>query len=110
MRGRSLQIVPENDSVVVVIADYETQSLSDRDRPIVFPAGERKTEDVLTQDEKSRVAMRLIHLLARRFRGGFAFETRRLSEISGTLFHRPKQTCWMAIRELNVHRGWFTAR
>lgn len=32
------------------------------------------------------------------------------SEISGTLFHRPKQTCWMAIRELNVHRGWFTAR
>lgn len=45
-------------------------------------------------------------------RGDFAevFPSTPDSEISGTLFHRPKQTCWMAIRELNVHRGWFTAR
>lgn len=45
-------------------------------------------------------------------RGDFAevFPLTPDSEISGTLFHRPKQTCWMAIRELNVHRGWFTAR
>lgn len=27
-----------------------------------------------------------------------------------TLSRGPKQTCRMAIRELNVHRGWFTAR
>lgn len=26
-----------------------------------------------------------------------------------TLSRGPKQTCRMAIRELNVHRGWFTA-
>lgn len=36
------------------------------------------------------------------------FERRTLARV--TLSRGPKQTCRMAIRELNVHRGWFTAR
>jgi len=83
--------------------DYGAESSPDRlpDRN----SGERKDGDVLARDLPRRPRPLPRAEVSRRFRLVDAD-----SEISGTLFHRPKQTCWMAIRELNVHRGWFTAR
>ena len=69
-------------------------------RPCQFNGPIRRSE----KPRKKRVATR-----TNRSHGAYPYRGSGWSLGRVTLSRGPKQTCRMAIRELNVHRGWFTA-